>query len=440
MSSEPPILSYVSRYDDVLRSRRNRVIRFGTEKFLTLCGAVMMLALFVGIFLLFHRSVLTGIIGGLVGLVFIPFMAVYLRRRQRIGGMRVVQYIEQAVRLNLPLPEFLRIAAISEQPRPARQLRGISDSLIGGISLGDAVRGEVPELPPRIGGLLRSAEASGTLRPSLARIVDEFETHAKQEAARPSVAPLTYVSLLCVLLIVCVSFIAIFVVPKFIQLGQDFGVESLPLTYAVRLLDSPGTTLIVGIVHLAAILFLLGSLVSGANTIMGRHPRSFDPLRGLRDRIVWWIPFAGGMVRDGDYADLCRSVADALRAARPMDVALQDAAQPHLNAIVQRRLDRWRTLHIAGQTVGRSARDAGMPSLIAGMLPDTADTGSVAAAFEFLAGHYRTRSLRTRQWLYSLLPTLITFVFAAIVFAVSYLLYTSAWRLMDAVAPYKVGL
>lgn len=440
MQDSRPILSYASRKDDAMTSRRRHVIRFGGEQLLTAFGAILLIAFFVGMFLLFNRSVLSGIIGGLAGMLLIPLMGTFVRQRQRVGGLRVLQYLEQCARLNLPLPDFLANAAQSESTRPATQLRAIAASVSHGVTIGDAVRSEVPELPNRISWLIRGAETNGTLRPTLSRLIGEIETQARQEAERPSTNPATYVAMLIVLALATMSFLAVFVAPKIAQIANDFGVAQLPLTRTLQFASSTAVQLILLVSFLIAAFFLFSATVSSASAMMSRHGKQYDPVRGVRERIRWYLPFLGQISRDSSHADVCQSIADALHANRPFDLALADAAQPHLNIVLLKRLEKWQILHGQGHSIGQSARTASMPDLIAGMLPDRADRGSCTAAFEFLAKHYHDRALRSRLWLRALLPTMITLVFGSLVLFVSYIMFTSVWSLIDAVAPYKVSL
>ncbi len=415
-------------------------MRFGTERLLTLGGAVLLIAGFVGLFLLFHRSGTSAIIGAFVGVLLIPLMAAFVRLRQRLGGLRILNYLDQSMRLHLPLPEFLRAAATSETKRPAQQLRAVSESLANGLSVGDALRADVPELPERIGWLLRAADVNDALPATLARLTSETDAKAKEAAERPSSIPLTYVGVLVVFMVSAVGFVAVFVSPKIEQIARDFGLKSTPLSRLWHWIDSPAVGIIVAVVFVLALLTLCGSIVSSADVLMGRFGKRFDPLRPLRDRVVWYLPWVGGLARDSNLGDVCQTIADALRAHRTFDHALREAAQPHLNRVLMDRVDRWQLLHLAGQTIGHAAQSAGMPSLISGMLLEHASADSGAAALEFLARHYRSRAARTRLWILSILPTALTFVFGAIVLTFSYLLYTSVWQLIDVTGPYKVGL
>lgn len=440
MDSQPQILHYASRHDPRLQSRKRRVIKFGAERLLTFGGAVLSIAVFVGLFLLFHRSVLSGIIGAIVGILLIPLIATFVRARQRLGGMRILNYLEQSMRLRLPLPEFLRVAAGNEAGRPARQLRAVSESLGLGLTVGDALRSEVPELPERVGWMLRAAENNGTLPTALTRLTNELDTRVRQTDERSSAMPLTYLVVLCALMLQAFGFVAVFVLPKIAQISADFGIRSVPLFKVSRAFNSPAAQLALLILFLLAVLILLRSIVSSTDTLMGRLAKRYDPLRPIRDRFVWFLPWIGSLMRDSNLSDVCQTLADALHAKRPADQALQEAQQPHLNRVLLMRVERWHLLHRSGQPIGRAAQMAGMPRLVCGMLPDHATKESAAAALEFLAAHYRARALRTRHWLLSAVPTAMTFLFGAIVLGFSYTVYSSVWILIDATAPYKVGL
>ena len=99
----------------------------------------------------------------IVGLIFYATGTASRRR-----GIVVLSYLEQAVRLNLPLPAMLTAAAASEPPGTARLLRHLRNDLESGTSMANALRQTAPVVGRRITGLIESAERLGQLPADIA--------------------------------------------------------------------------------------------------------------------------------------------------------------------------------------------------------------------------------------------------------------------------------
>ena len=150
-------------------------------------GLLMILFVWVPAAIFFTAIVtaLTGFAFTAIGLIAGPMLSLFtafsfyyvmLIARQR-RGMTVLGYVETAVRLNLPLNEYLLAAQRSERGRTAQRLDALRFQLAGGTSVGAAIAGAVPEIPPRVTAAIIAAEPLGQLQVTLTRL-------SRKDAAR----------------------------------------------------------------------------------------------------------------------------------------------------------------------------------------------------------------------------------------------------------------
>src|SRR5262249_6940233 len=107
--------------------------------------------------------------GGLLLLVIGTSAATAARRRR---GANLLNYLEQAVRLNLPLPRIVRAIGESESGRFASDLETAREALEAGQSLATVLE-VVPDVPPRVIGLIAAAERAGRLPQVLSRLMQQ---------------------------------------------------------------------------------------------------------------------------------------------------------------------------------------------------------------------------------------------------------------------------
>src|SRR5258708_6616321 len=99
-----------------------------------------------------------------------------LRRRRALA---MLAYVEQAIRLKTPLPEFLAAMALGESRPMSRLLLDLRHLLVGGAMIPEAMHVAVPALPPRAIDLILVGHRNGTLPQSLARILAEERTRTR---------------------------------------------------------------------------------------------------------------------------------------------------------------------------------------------------------------------------------------------------------------------
>jgi type II secretory pathway component PulF len=335
------------------------------------------------------------------------------RRRGRV----ILAYVAQAVQMNLPFSTILNAAAKSETKAVARRIDRLRTALEGGSPVGDAVASAVPQVPQRIVDLANTAERNGRLPQVLGGLLDD---HYPVGCKYKSVGFYSSYSLLLLLAISAViTLLTIFIMPRFEQIFMDFKTPLPPVTQNVMVIGqvfAPAVCLVAVIVTLFAEGRALRQLFSRA------HPRA-NPLRHPFDYVLWYLPVIGTMVRNRDLADVCGVIAGGVDAGRPVEQAIFEAVQPHLNAVLRRRINSWAQLVSSGIPLADSASRAGLPSLIGGLTGPAVRAGNLPSALRFLARHYESSFSRSAALLQAAAVPAIVLTLGAAVMCVALALF-----------------
>src|SRR5688572_23773947 len=264
----------------------------------------------------------------------LPVAVQSVRAVRRRRGLTALSYVEQAVRLNLPLPQMMDAARRSEGGALRRRLFELRELLEAGYPVGEALAEGVPEVPRRAVTLTTVGERLGRLPQALARLVDE----QRREADRPDTSAHTfhrsYPLLMSMFFITILAMIAVFVIPRYEAIFRDFGATMPPLTRVVtnlaREFGPPLLLLAVGLT-----LMYVGRALWEAV-----HPAQLDfgADLGLVDRALWYLPGAAGLVRDRALADVFHVLTDAFDVATPAPRALREASALRVNRVLRERM------------------------------------------------------------------------------------------------------
>ncbi|MFW6061158.1 MAG: type II secretion system F family protein, partial [Phycisphaeraceae bacterium] len=299
-----------------------------------------------------------------------PFVALFAliitakawNRVRRARAASVLSYIEQAVRLNLPLPAMLDAAAASERPGCARMLRRVAEAVRSGESIDAAVARHVRSIPDRAVEILRGAVEVGRLPAALTGLVDEqrqTDTSQPEDILAWAYGLVTVTAMLWML-----GIVTVYIVPMFYEIFEDFG-ATLPWMTRVTFAFAQATHYWLMLAALLLGLALAGRAVWAFLHGGERRPR---PWRGLFDPLLWRLPVAGGIARDRGLADACGLIAEGMRSGKPMDGAVEAASRLDVNLVLRRRLVRFADALRAGAPLDAAARRAKLPSLVVQML------------------------------------------------------------------------
>jgi type IV pilus assembly protein PilC len=387
------------------------------------------IALFIGT-LWFTVSPLLAIASPILIIIFFPELAGMSTRVRRERATVILSYLEQAVRLNLPLPGMLDAARESEEPTTAARLNDVAELLEKGASVATALGRAVPEASARVVGLVGAAERTGRLPQALARIVRERERTPEQEAR--SAFGRWYPLLMTLVILGVGSVLMIFVMPKMEEIYKDYG---LALPRPTRLLIAISRELYEGQIIEGVPLTLVVIVVAAVVILGGMFQQIWTPARAsLRvealDRLAWWLPVWHRLTLNRGLADACDTLAGGLRGGLPLTRAIEEAATLRINPVLRDRLQLWQGGIERGMPTDQAAREAGLPPLFCGMVGGA--TGDVPVqAVEFLASYYHSRFSRSRELLRAAAIPAMAIVFGGFVLFVAAGMYTPLLKMMD---------
>jgi type II secretory pathway component PulF len=377
----------------------------------------------------FSVSPFLAVLSPVLIIVFFPELAGLSTRVRRQRATVILSYLEQAARLNLPLPRMLDAAQLSEEHRTADRLRRVRDLLEDGAPLEMALRLGAPEVSARAVSLVGAAERIGRLPQTLARLVDE-QRELPEEAERGAFAR-WYPLMMCLTMTLLIGLMMIFVMPKLEAIYRDFGLKLPPITQWVMRTARAFAGDEVPWALLALVLVAVGILGGAFERIFTPPQQIWQPR--WTDYVLWFVPLVHGAARDRGMADACQTIGSALRSGRGLDRAIAQAAEVRMNVVLQKRLRRWGEDVASGLHAADAARQARLPELLAGMVGPGRGT-SLPAVMDFLAAYYGGRFSRLRELLRGASVPAIVFFFAIIVVTIICAMYVPVITLMNSIS------
>lgn len=310
-------------------------------------------------------------------------------RRARREGIAVLAYLEQAVRMNAPLSPMLEAAARTERGRLAWRLTNLRQMLDAGADLPDALYEEVPEVSDRAIALIEAGERSGQLTAVLGRLLAEVEPE-NANLDYDTRFTLAYVVMMTVAMTIVIGMLGIFVGPKFQDVLHDFHVQPPALNQWLDVISTNVGPLL-GIGLLLVLIVWLGYGIWATVRRRRGAARSIWQLIGVAASN---LPLIGSNWRDRSWADVCRVMADGLRAGWPADEAILQAWKLPLAPRVGHAVQQWSVAVQNGIPLAEGANVAGVPRIFRGILAGAGN--QTPAALDFLARYYANRFSRVR--------------------------------------------
>jgi type IV pilus assembly protein PilC len=324
-------------------------------------------------------------------------------RRRRM--LLILSNLEKAAQLNLPVPRMVLAAATGETGMLRMRLMALHDHLDRGEPLDQALLHSVPEIPRHVVRAIASGERMNCLPHVLTRLIRHRTEQAGPYAQTFGIYRAYPIVFFAVLLVVL-----IYVIPKFEGIFHDFRLD-IPQPTILLVSSSPLNTV-------SWVLLIAIAIVPISQAIQSMFPsfRKISPFGGsLTDQLVWWLPVAGGYVRDRGMADLCDLTSVGIEMGHPLDQTLRDTAAAQPNAVMRNRTAAWAAAVAQGQPIHVAARHARFPDLFVGMLATVRDSAGLLQVLEFLFRHYEYRFVRTRALLQASYVPIIVFLMGTMV-------------------------
>jgi type II secretory pathway component PulF len=368
---------------------------------------------------------------GLFVLIATMISAAAAARRRRASA--VLNYLEQAVRLNLPLPRMVRAIGEGETGRFARDMSHAQQALEEGAPLA-VVLGAVPQIPTRVLALVAAAEREGRLPQVLGRLMKQRQSAVQRNLDFTSFYRIYYPPVLALALVTITSLLMVLVMPKFQQIFKDFKAP-LPEVTQVTLEFSRAA----GPWAAVLLLLILFSLMFSALAARWRGA-AYGLVEGPLGWLANHLPVMSRIRTHRALGEVLEFAADAVEAGRPIDTSLLEAAQIVANSHVREMIDRWVAAMSHGAPLPDAARDAGLPRLIYSMLGTAIQTPDLAEVLRFLGRYYSTRFSRGAAILQAAVIPFIAITMGAVVAWLALSVFLPLIRLIDTVVPYPKGL
>jgi type II secretory pathway component PulF len=366
-----------------------------------------------------------------IGLVAIFTIAILARGRRR--AMTVLDYLEQALRLNLPLPRVIQSIGEAEGGHFGREMDQCRQALEQGAPLAVVV-GAVPRMPRRIVSMIAAAERVGHLPQVLTRVMQQRREAMLKGLGGRGAFYRIYPWILAIVLVSMVSLLMTFVMPKYETIFHDFRVE-LPWVTRVTLSIVHGLGPLVGfgIVMVCAVM-----LFSEISSILNGRRLDYDGR--LFARLANQLPGLRTIRMQSALGDVLDFAADSVELGRPLDLSLAEAAQITPNTRLREQIDLWIDGMKQGKMIAEAARGAGLPSIVYGMIGGAMQSQDLAKVLHFLGRYYRTRFSRTLILLQAAVGPGVALIMGFFVGWVALTMFLPIIHLIDRANPYLGGM
>lgn len=338
-----------------------------------------------------------------------PGQAARAKRTLRRGGVSAQEraaFARQLARLmdsGCPMDKALALVARTAQTQAlAGALAAVSVDVEQGATLHDALARHPRAFPPLFVASVLAGEAGGFLAGALAKLA-EFEANQARLAGKVKHA-LVYPVFMAITTAVCLGVIFTFVVPTLISFFEKSNMElPLPTQVLIALSHNFGT--------IAAALAL-----GGAGLWMARARALKRPaFREAEDRVLLSLPVVGHLNATLMLGRFTRIMALLLGGGVALTRALSIAREAFTNRVFLHELDLVCEQVTGGEALSRCLELSPVfPEQVAGEVRFGEETGSLAKAFENLAGEYESAAEGALESMVALVEPLIIVVMGGV--------------------------
>jgi type IV pilus assembly protein PilC len=326
-----------------------------------------------------------------------------LRPMRQFQRIIVTEQLARIVACNMPLVPAIEAIMVDVPYRRARAvLYRLRTDLAQGASLAEAMRRQPRFFPKYYVDLVQAGEQTGALYPTLCGLA---ETLSASLRVRDSVRLAgLYFGMMLIAGGSLASFIMVYVMPVFMDVWRDFGVQA---PAPVRLLTALASFLKFHWPEILLTIGVGGTLIAVVYRVAARLDRKKRRLGLAWDRLMSGIPFIRTVIAQASLAHAGSILAGLLRAGYPVDEALESTSsadiRPLFAAALCRLRDRVRQGEALAQAVERETWV--LPASFRGMASIGESSGRLPEALERLAHLYHRQVLKvTKVTLSTLFP------------------------------------
>jgi len=300
------------------------------------------------------------------------------KRKPKMSEMATfTQQLANLLNSGMPLTVALNsMTHLETKGIPASVSQQLRQEVMEGRSLSAAMANQPEIFSDLFVNMVRAGESSGALVEVLRRMAAHYQQFAELQGK--FVTAMIYPILVCCVGAGLMLFFVYFMLPKFTEMFQDFGVE-LPLP----------TRMLIGLSWVATKLWWLVLIVIVATLILFRKFRNTPSGREKLDRLKMKAPIFGKVVKLNLFAQFARTLSTLLQNGVPVLNALQITEQVIPNLLLKQAIAQTREAVTDGKTIAQPlARSKLFPQLMVDLVKIGEETGDVPGALANLADTY----------------------------------------------------
>ncbi len=300
------------------------------------------------------------------------------KRKPKMSEMATfTQQLANLLNSGMPLTVALNsMTHLETKGIPASVSQQLRQEVMEGRSLSAAMANQPEIFSDLFVNMVRAGESSGALVEVLRRMAAHYQQFAELQGK--FVTAMIYPLLVCCVGAGLMLFFVYFMLPKFTEMFQDFGVE-LPLP----------TRMLIGVSWVATKLWWLILIVIVATLILFRKFRNTPSGREKLDRLKMKAPIFGKVVKLNLFAQFARTLSTLLQNGVPVLNALQITEQVIPNLLLKQAIAQTREAVTDGKTIAQPlARSKLFPQLMVDLVKIGEETGDVPGALANLADTY----------------------------------------------------
>ncbi|MHC4616576.1 MAG: type II secretion system F family protein [Planctomycetota bacterium] len=260
--------------------------------------------------------------------------------------------------------------------------------------------------------IILAGETGGTLPTSLTRLAEYFDNRDK--LAKKVKGAMAYPIVVFIFIVLIVTFIMTFVVPRFELIFRQFGGRLPAFTRAFMGFYD---VLRANIVYLIgfALLLIVSAVIISKKTAKGHY---------LFSRIALAFPLLGKILSQAFLTMFCRTMASLLSAGVSVLEVFDILAEMTKNDVIKGAITKTRENVVGGSNVSLSLAAAGFfPNMVVKMVQVGEESGSLRNVLERTASYYERKVDATITTVMSLLEPIMIITVGAIVLVVVLALY-----------------
>jgi type II secretory pathway component PulF len=336
-----------------------------------------------------------------------PTLRAQLKQKRKPKLQELATFTQQMANLlksGMPLTVALNsMTHLESKGIPKEVSQGLRQEVTEGRGLSDAMAKQPRIFSDLYVNMVRAGEQSGSLEQVLRRMADHFSQFADVQAKFKSA--LIYPAMVCCVGAGIVTFFMFFMMPKFMEIFNGFGVE-LPLP--TKLLMGFSTFFI----HYW---WLLGFVMIVAVILFKRFQGTEEGAR----RIDGWkmnAPIVGKVVKLNLFGQFARTLGTLLQNGVPVLTALKITEQVLPNRLIKEAIAKTRDAVTDGKTLAQPLGQSKLfPQLMVDLVRIGEETGDVPGALNNLADTFESELQIGLRVMTQLLEPLLIIVMAIIV-------------------------